>query len=154
LILNDGTNSYIYGAGGLSVEQVSTAGTATFLRHDQQGSTRVITNTTGAVVGTATYDGYGNKTGSTGTTTTPLGYDAQYIDADTGLIYMRARYYDPATGQFMTIDPKVEETGAIYEYGKDNPLTNADPTGTEPLGGNIYGAQQIAEWAEYLYNLG
>jgi len=47
-----------------------------------------------------TYGPYGELTGSTGTATTPLGYDAQYTSTDTGLIYMRARVYDPATAQF------------------------------------------------------
>ena len=35
-----------------------------------------------------------------------MGYDSQYTNADTGLIYLRAREYDPATGQFMSVDPK------------------------------------------------
>ncbi len=39
LILSDGTNSYIYGPGGVPVEQVSGGGTVTYLHHDQQGST-------------------------------------------------------------------------------------------------------------------
>ena len=43
LILNDGSNSYIYGPGGLPVEQLSSSGTAVYLHHDQQGSTRLIT---------------------------------------------------------------------------------------------------------------
>jgi hypothetical protein len=73
LILNDGTNSYIYGPGGLPVEQISSGGTVTYLHHDQQGSTRLLTGSTGTVTGSTTFDAYGNKTGSTGTATTPLG---------------------------------------------------------------------------------
>ncbi len=132
VILNDGTNSYIYGSEGLPVEQITTAGTPTFLHHDQQGSTRVITSTTGTVVGTTTYDAYGNKTGSTGTTTTPLGYNAQYTDSDTGLIYLRARYYDPTTAQFLSVDPAVVTTLAQYSYATDNPVNASDPSGLTP----------------------
>jgi YD repeat-containing protein len=43
LILNDETNSYIYGPGGIPVEQISSGGTVTYLHHDQQGSTRLLT---------------------------------------------------------------------------------------------------------------
>ena len=41
----------------------------------------------------------GTLTASTGTATTTLGYAGQYTDAESGLIYLRARYYDPATAQ-------------------------------------------------------
>jgi RHS repeat-associated protein len=129
LILGDGTNSYVYGPGGLPVEQVSSGGTVTYLHHDQQGSTRLLTGSTGAVTATTTFDAYGNKTGSTGTGTTPLGYDAQYTSTDTGLIYLRARVYDPATAQFLTTDPLAGITRTTYNYAGQNPLTYSDPSG-------------------------
>jgi len=103
LILSDTTNSYIYGPGGLPVEQISSGGTVTYLHHDQQGSTRLLTGSTGTVTGKCTYSAYGTPTCEG--TTTPLGYDGQYTSSDTGLIYMRARVYDPATAQFLTVDP-------------------------------------------------
>ena len=146
LILNDGVNSYIYGPGGLPVEQINnTTSTVLYLHHDQQGSTRLLTGSTGKTEATFTYDAYGNLTGHTGTATTPLGYDGQYTNSDTGLIYLRAREYDPTTAQFLSVDPKVEETNAVYEYAKDDPLAGRDPTGTEPLGAAIFGAQELAE---------
>jgi len=141
LLLSDGTNSYIYGAGGLPIEQISSGGTVTYLHHDQQGSTRLLTGSTGAVTGKCTYGAYGTWT-CEGTTATPLGYDAQYTSTDTGLIYMRARTYDPATGQFLTVDPLVGETRAPYNYVGDNPVNGADPSGLEffeELGNGIAG---------------
>ena len=130
LILNDGINSYIYGPGGLPVEQINNGtGTVLYLHHDQQGSTRLLTGSTGKTEATFTYDAYGNKTGSTGTSTTPMGYDSQYTNADTGLIYLRAREYDPATGQFMSVDPKIESTQAAYAYAANDPLALGDPGG-------------------------
>jgi RHS repeat-associated protein len=134
LILNDGTNNYIFGPGGLPVEQITSAGTVTYLHHDQQGSTRLLTGSTGTVTGSTTFDAYGNKTGSTGSSTTPLGYDAQYTSTDTGLIYLRARVYDPATAQFMSVDPAVPITRALYTYANDNPLNLSDPSGLSVLG--------------------
>jgi RHS repeat-associated protein len=130
LLLSDGTNSYIYGPEGLPIEQINNStGTTLYLHHDQQGSTRLLTGSTGAKEASMTYDAYGNTTGTTGTATTPLGYDGQYTSSDTGLIYMRARTYDPTTGQFLSVDPLVSETRAPYNYAGDNPENYFDPTG-------------------------
>ncbi len=128
LILGDGTNSYIYGPGGYPVEQINNKNEPLYLHHDQQGSTRLITGNTGTVEGKCTYGAYGTPT-CEGTATTPLGYDGQYTNSDTGLVYLRARYYDPASAQFLTIDPALSKTHEPYVYGGDRPLAVADPTG-------------------------
>ncbi len=128
LILSDETNSYIYGPGGIPVEQISAAETPTYLHHDQQGSTRLLTGSAGTVTGKCTYTAYGTPT-CEGTTTTPLGYDGQYTNSDTGLIYLRARTYDPATAQFLSADPIAAVTRAPYNYVSDNPLNYMDRTG-------------------------
>ena len=128
-LLSDTSNSYIYGPQGWPIEQISSGGTVSYLHHDQQGSTRLLTGSTGAVVGSTTFDAYGNKTGSTGTSTTPLGFDAQYTSADTGFIYLRARTYDPKTGQFLSRDTLLKLTKAPYTYASDNPVNRSDPSG-------------------------
>jgi RHS repeat-associated protein len=67
----------------------------------------------------------------------------QYTDP-TGLIYLRARYYDPATGQFLTSDPLVDSTRSPYGYVAGNPLNNTDPSGLDggpainPISGNFW----------------
>jgi RHS repeat-associated protein len=120
---------HVYGLGGLSFEQINTStGTVSYLHHDQAGSTRLLTGSTGIVTGKCTYNAYGTPT-CEGTSTTPLGYDGQYTSSDTGLIYLRNRVYDPATAQFLTVDPLVGQTHAPYNYAGDNPLNEADPTG-------------------------
>jgi RHS repeat-associated protein len=111
------------------VEQISSGGTITYLHHDQQGSTRLLTGSSGTVTGSTTFDAYGNTTGTTGTTTTPLGYDGQYTSTDTKLIYLRARTYDPTTAQFLTVDPLSSITRSLYGYAHDNPINEGDPTG-------------------------
>ncbi len=128
-LLTDGTTSYLYGPAGLPIEQISSAGTPTYLLHDQLGSTRLLTSSAGAVTATYTYDAYGNTTSHTGTATTPLLYAGQYQDTETGFYYLRNRYYDPATSQFLTLDPLVAQTQAPFAYASDNPLNNTDPTG-------------------------
>src|SRR5208282_4029887 len=40
-----------------------------------------------------------------------------------------ARYYDPARGQFLSIDPAVAETDAPFNYAGDDPVNEVDPTG-------------------------
>ena len=105
LLLQDGTTDNIYGPNGEPIEQISGT-TPTFLLDDQQGSTRLLVNNAGVVVGTFSYDAWGDVTSHTGTTTTDLQYDGQYVDAETGFQYLRGRYYDPTTGQFLTVDPE------------------------------------------------
>ncbi len=118
----------------MAVEQINTKEEPTYLHHDQAGSTRLLTSSTGAVTGTYTYTPYGATEAHTGTATTPLGYDAQYANSDTGLIYMRAQVYDPATAQFLSSDPPKAITGEPYAYAGDNPLNLSDPTGLSVLG--------------------
>jgi RHS repeat-associated protein len=128
----------MYGRLENTIEQINNStGEVLYLHHDQAGSTRLLTGSTGKVEGAYTYGPYGATEGHTGTATTPLGYDGQYTSPDTGLIYMRARVYDPATAQFLTVDPEVGTTRAPYTYAGDNPLNEADPSGRESLLGEI-----------------
>src|SRR5205823_3247445 len=97
----------------------------------QLGSTRLITDSAGAT-GTATtitYGPYGSVVTSSGSLTTPLMYSGQYLDSESGLYYLRARYYDPTTAQFLTVDPAVAKTRSPYAYVAGNPLNATDPTG-------------------------
>jgi RHS repeat-associated protein len=128
LLLADGTTDYVYGPDGSPLEQVSGSGTALFYLHDQQGSTRLLVNSSGAVQASYTYDAYGNVIGRTGTVANPFGYDGQFNDAESGLIYLRARYYDPATAQFLVVDPARADINP-YGYARQDPLNRFDPTG-------------------------
>ncbi len=123
----------------MPIEQINSEGKVQYLHHDQAGSTRLITGSTGTVEGAYTYGVYGNKTGSSGVATTPLGYDAQYTNSDTGFIYLRARVYDPATAQFTSADPFDEWTHEPYTYVGDNPLNYGDPRGLFPWGALVEG---------------
>jgi RHS repeat-associated protein len=128
LLLNDGTNNYIYGLDGQPIEQINNStGEILYLHSDQQGSSRLLTGSTGTKEGAATYDAYGNTT--TEGKTTPLGYDGQYTSSDTGLIYLRARAYDPATAEFLSVDPLAAETEDPYAYTDDSPVNEEDPSG-------------------------
>jgi RHS repeat-associated protein len=128
------TCSFIYGPSDLPIEQINNStGTVLYLHHDQQGSTRLLTGSTGKAEGKCSYSPYGTPT-CEGSATTPLGYDGQYTSSDTGLVYLRAREYDPSTAQFLSVDPLVWLTRAPYNYAGDNPLNRRDPRGQITVG--------------------
>jgi RHS repeat-associated protein len=94
-VLRDGTNTYLYGMGRIA--QVNT-GTEYFLG-DVLGSMRQLTNTSGDVTLTKSYAPYGNLAQSTGSALTSYGFTGEFTDAS-GLVYLRARYYESLTGRF------------------------------------------------------
>ena len=129
-LLSDATNDYLYGPNGTPVEQADLAtGAAEYVVSDAQGSTRLLLGASGTVDATFSFDAYGNLTASSGTATTPLLYDGQELDTATGLYYLRARWYDPGTGEFISVDPDLAETGEPYAYAGDDPVNGGDPSG-------------------------
>ena len=128
LMLTDGTTNYLYDDSGAPIEQIAADGTTLYYQHDQYGSTRLLTDAAGVVAATYTYSAHGRVTSRTGIADTPLRWNGQYQDAS-GLYYLRARYYDPATAQFMTVDPRLALTGQAYGFSGNNPRNASDPTG-------------------------
>ena len=128
LMLSDGSTSYIYDDSGVPLEQIGAGGVALWYQHDQLGSTRLLTDSSGAVVASYDYSAYGQLTHRSGTADTPLRWAGQYQDAS-GLYYLTNRYYDPSTAQFLTVDPLVALTQQPYAYAAGNPLNMVDPLG-------------------------
>ena len=142
-LLMDSVNAYIYAVGNAPTEQVSlSTGAITYLSADSLGSVRGVISSSGALTGTASYDAWGNP-GSAGglTAATPFGYASGYTDPD-GLIYLLNRYYDPATGQFTSVDPELAQTLQPYAYTGGDPVSETDPTGLATV--NLRG---VASWA-------
>jgi RHS repeat-associated protein len=143
---NDKKIRYLYGPDGTVTQDITTtAGTDTgrWYHHDQLGSTIALTNTSGAVTATFSYTPYGTPSTTTGSGSTPIGWAGQYRDVESGLVYLRARYYDPTTGQFLTRDPLEVVTRSSYEFAGNNPTNNLDPTGMNWLSdraGDVAGA--------------
>ncbi len=86
------------------------------------------------------YSAYGSvdseASGNAGTGIRSNGHSfgSYYADPETGLLYARARYYDPASGQFISRDPVEGEarlpiTWSAYQYGRYNPYRYTDPNG-------------------------
>ncbi len=132
LLLTDGSTNYIYDDAGTPVEQIDNNSTPFYYQHDQLGSTRTLTDSSGSTVATYSYDAYGKLTSHTGSSDTLLRWAGQYQDLSTGLYYLRARYYDPQTAQFLSRDPLVAQTQAPYSYVEGDPLNVGDPTGEGP----------------------
>lgn len=108
--------------------QVDDTGTVTHMHPDALGSVRFITDDTGALDGSRAYDPWGTPiAGSTGDTR--FGFAGEWADQTTNLINLRARWYDPATGQFLTRDPLYSVTGDRYGYAAGNPAQFVDPSG-------------------------
>jgi len=130
-LLTDGTADYIYGPRGQAIEQTATASAGTvptYFYRDWYGSVRYLLSRTGNVLGSYTYSPYGSTLSHVGSST-PLQWQGQYTDAETGLIYLRARYYDSSSGQFITVDPAVTATQSAYTYAAGDPLDRVDPLG-------------------------
>jgi RHS repeat-associated protein len=127
-LLEDGTNYYIYGPNVVSapLEQISISGsTPSYLVSDETGVREQI-SPSGGLDGANAYDAYGNCSGCTADT--PFGYAGAYT-VSTGLLYLINRYYDPTTGQFVSVDPDVSQTGQPYAYTDDDPVNSSDPLG-------------------------
>jgi len=74
------------------------------------------------------YDAFGNQKTSNPGDTNPFRYAGEYYDKETGLIYLRNRYYDTRTGRFITEDP-IRDGLNWYVYCENNPVMFVDPSG-------------------------
>jgi RHS repeat-associated protein len=131
LLISDDTYSFIYGPGLTPIAQVDHNGAVEYLYGDNLGSVRTIADDAGNVVSTTSFDPYGQIEDHVGLASSTIGYTGAWTDVTTGLVYLRARDYDPATGQFVTVDPIVDQTRQPYAYVANNPLAATDPRGLD-----------------------
>jgi RHS repeat-associated protein len=127
-LLTAGATNYVYGPADLPIEQIAGSASQWFVQ-DHLGSTRALLDSSGAIVAGYSYTPWGAVASHTGAASTSLQFAAQYTDAESGFIYLRACYYDPATAQFVTVDPLLDKTHSAYGYVAGNPLNDTDPSG-------------------------
>ena len=143
-LLQDSTGQYLYGPGGMLAEEIQ-GSTVYYVHTDQLGSVRALSDKNHGLVATYTYDPYGTLLASTGTTTpNPFGWAGQYQDAETGFYYLRARYYDPATMQFLTPDP-LDKLGGMqrpYAYAEGE----SDQRGGSERSGRLRVERGVRRW--------
>jgi RHS repeat-associated protein len=109
-----------------------------YYQADGLGSTTSLTDTTGAVANSYTYDSFGNLLASSGSLVNSFRYTGREFDPETSLYYYRARYYDQGSGRFLSEDPIRFKGGLdFYSYASNNPVRSKDPYGlwTINLGG-------------------
>lgn len=130
---NTGSGSvvdYLY-ADGMVLASIN-GSTTDYFHEDALGSVRLETSSTATTLFSSDYRPYGPSYGATASVA--FGYTGKPTDAATGLYYSEARWYDSASGRFMTQDPHTGQLAVPlsqnrYIYALDNPMTYVDRTG-------------------------
>ncbi len=125
------TTNYIYGDDLLSR---TTDGITHYYQYDGLGSTRALSDASGTLTDTYQYDAYGQLLNSTGANVNPYLYRGEQYDHDLSAYYLRARYYQPGIGRFLTTDPVEGFPNSPislhrYVYAECNPVNMLDPSG-------------------------
>ncbi len=125
------TDRFVHGPRGIHAME-NHAGDWSYMAQDGLGSVRTIIDNTLSVDAVQTYDPIGDPMGSYGA---GFGFTGEQTD-DTGQLYLRARYYDPALGMFPSLDPFEGSMGRPmslngYSWVEGNPVMNSDPSGKE-----------------------
>ncbi len=133
VVLQDGSQTYVYGLGGL-ISQTDGSGTQSYFLGNGLGSTEKLTDGSGNVVATYKYDIFGAVRASTGSGSAEYRFTGQQDDATLGYTYLRARYYDQTTGRFLSKDPfpgllTNPASQHYYTYVQNNPVNLTDPSG-------------------------
>jgi RHS repeat-associated protein len=112
--------------------------------YNATGSTIAVTDEAQTVVNQYSYDPHGNILGQREQIPQSFKYVGQYgvMAEPNGFYYMRARYYDPKVGRFVSEDPIGFEGGDVnlYAYVANNPVMGIDPEGTFNACGTAAGA--------------
>ena len=130
-ITNNAVTTYARGTGLIGM----TAPDGTVSRYVKNGHGDVVglVNAGGSVVTRYGYDAFGNPSDTNGLQdSNPFRYCGEYNDFETGFLYLRARYYDPGIGRFISEDP----VGAglnWYVYCENDPVNRIDPEGLDAI---------------------
>jgi len=129
------TTTYTYGSGLLSRE---TSTGIHYLLTDALGSVRLETDQTGDVVTDRTYDAFGIELGNPTMDGNRFRFTGQWTEGS-GLTFLRARFYDPQTGAFLSIDPQ-PTASSPYAYCGNHPLSATDLSGENWLFDFLFGS--------------
>jgi RHS repeat-associated protein len=131
---------YTYGHDLISQRQlISGQWEVSFYGYDGHGSVRYLTDSAGSVTDTYTYDAFGVLLARTGTTPNDYLYSGEQFDPNVGFYYLRARYMNPSTGRFQTMDEfeglKFDPLSLHkYTYANADPVDLVDPSGHFSIG--------------------
>lgn len=127
-ISGGGIVDYLNGVGIDQKLRQTGAGGNLYLVQDHLGSTNALTNVSGGMVERAQYEAFGFYAGSA---LTRYDFTGRERDPATGLLYYRARWYDPQQGRFVLEDPIGLTSGEVnlYAYVSSDPISFNDPSG-------------------------
>ncbi|MEK7660518.1 MAG: RHS repeat-associated core domain-containing protein, partial [Pseudomonadota bacterium] len=113
------------------IAQVDANGAVTYIHTDKQNSVVALTNATGNPISRRGYGEYGQTNPTQmAETTHPFGYTGRRYEAELGLYYYRARWYDPELGTFLETDPIGSlDYVNLYSYVGLDPMGKTDPSG-------------------------
>lgn len=105
---------------------------------DPHGNVVQLMDESGKVTKTYEYDSFGNEVNPDSKDENPFRYCGEYYDKETEEIYLRARYYQPNVGRFLTRDTYTGEEDEpeslhLYTYCYNNPVYYMDVTGNKPI---------------------
>lgn len=131
------TRTYTYYPGVDRPHSVHTNGQTYYYAMEEPGHVKALLDASNNVVSQYDYTPWG-EVDATGTVTQPLGYMAREYDETIGLYNVRARWYDPHQGRFVSEDP-IGLAGGInpYAYVGNNPINNTDPSGLKGCTGEV-----------------
>jgi len=128
---------YTYGRTIISeTRDVASTPSTSYYGYDAHGNIAFLTDANGGVTDSYDYDAWGNLLATTGTTRNTRLFAGEEFDSDLGLISLRARYYNPDTGRFATLDPVQGNQGSPlsfnrYLYASSDPVNRLDPKGEQ-----------------------
>jgi RHS repeat-associated protein/CSLREA domain-containing protein len=130
-VLSDGANHYVYGNDRIAQMQ---SGITEYFLTDALTSVRQITNNSGTITYARAYDPYGVVLSTAGSSQSAYGYSGEYSGTDTTLLYLRARFYRPSLGRFLTKDNWEGDVNSpmsynLWNYVDANPINRRDPSG-------------------------
>jgi RHS repeat-associated protein len=128
---------YVEWFGGIASASVTVGAqsdTITYIHTDALGSPVARSDSAGTIISRTSYEPYGRT--ASGVTPT-IGFTGHVNDANTGLVYMQQRYYDPVAGRFLSVDPVTTDAstgGAFnrYAYAANSPYRYIDLDGRSP----------------------
>jgi RHS repeat-associated protein len=111
--------------------------TTSYYQADGLWSITALSNASGSISQTYTYDSFGNTTAFTGTLTNPFRFTGREFDPETNLQFSRHRYYDASIGRFTGEDliRFKDKNPNLYWYVRNQPTNLIDPLGMFPGGG-------------------
>ncbi|BAY84562.1 YD repeat protein [Calothrix parasitica NIES-267] len=123
---------------GLDLISQQRNGETSFYHADALGSTRIITDNAGDIANAYIYNPYGSISKQAEIVRNSYKYTGEQFDPELQSYYLRARYYDPSTGRFISRDPFegiVERPLSLnkYTYTEGNPINAIDPSGEVAL---------------------